>query len=203
MLWQCRSDVLACLSAARRCLILALVLNVTLVLTAHAFERPSSPQILPAQGTLEAVFSPWDDVEARLIDVLAEAHREVLVQAYILTSKPLILALIGAHQRGVDVQVLLDGAQLSPTGIERLAMLQGAGIEVTLETKYQSAHNKVLIIDAATAEATVITGSYNFTWSAQHKNAENILIARGNAPLAARYAANWRRHFFDAKPAVH
>ena len=58
------------------------------------------------------------------------------------------------------------------------------------ETKYQNAHNKVIVIDAATNEVVVITGSYNFTWSAQHKNAENILIVRRNPELAARYAAN-------------
>jgi hypothetical protein len=46
----------------------------------------------------------------------------------------------------------------------------------------------VIIIDASLASATVITGSYNFTWSAQHKNAENILVLGKNPPLAARHA---------------
>lgn len=59
-------------------------------------------------------------------------------------------------------------------------------------------HNKVIVIDAKSAHATVITGSYNFTWTAQHRNAENILIARSNPVLAARYAANWERHRQDA-----
>jgi phosphatidylserine/phosphatidylglycerophosphate/cardiolipin synthase-like enzyme len=43
-------------------------------------------------------------------------------------------------------------------------------------------HNKVLIIDD-----TVITGSYNFSRSAQF-NAENILFIE-SAPLAASYSA--------------
>jgi phosphatidylserine/phosphatidylglycerophosphate/cardiolipin synthase-like enzyme len=49
--------------------------------------------------------------------------------------------------------------------------------------------------------ATVITGSYNFTWSAQHKNAENVLILGKNPPLAARYASNLQRHRQDAQAA--
>ncbi|HEX7645796.1 MAG TPA: phospholipase D family protein, partial [Noviherbaspirillum sp.] len=49
-------------------------------------------------------------------------------------------------------------------------------------------------------EAAVITGSFNFTWTAQHKNAENLLIARNNPALAARYAMNWERHRADASP---
>lgn len=76
----------------------------------------------------------------------------------------------------------------------RLAELAAGGVGVWIEQKYENAHNKVIIIDAATADATVITGSFNFTWTAQHRNAENILVARKNPLLAARYEMNWLRH---------
>jgi phosphatidylserine/phosphatidylglycerophosphate/cardiolipin synthase-like enzyme len=81
-----------------------------------------------------------------------------------------------------------------------LPELAAAGIAVWLETKYQNAHNKIIVIDAGTPESTVITGSFNFTWTAQHRNAENILIARKNSLLASRYALNWERHRQDAIP---
>ena len=53
-------------------------------------------------------------------------------------------------------------------------------------------------------DTVVVTGSYNYTFSAQARNAENLLILRGNAALAARLsrqlaapsgrrAALWRR----------
>jgi phosphatidylserine/phosphatidylglycerophosphate/cardiolipin synthase-like enzyme len=165
---------------------------------AQAFEAVAAP-VLPAQGTLQAVFAPGDDIEAVLLDALGQARQQILVQAYLLTSKPLTHGLIAARQRGVDVRVLMDAGQLNERGHDRIAMLQAAGVTVALETQYKSAHNKVLVIDSATAEATVITGSYNFTWTAQNKNAENILIARRNPPLAAQYAANWARHFQNAQ----
>jgi phosphatidylserine/phosphatidylglycerophosphate/cardiolipin synthase-like enzyme len=66
--------------------------------------------------------------------------------------------------------------------------------------RYQSAHNKVMVIDAGTDDAAVVTGSYNWTYAAQYKNAENVLILRGNAGIVNAYAANWRRHFVDALP---
>ena len=182
--------------------VLALCLSLWAAAPAQAFESAVAPQILPAQGTLEAAFAPWDDIEARLLDALSKARRQILVQAYIFTSKPLTRALIAAHERGVDVRVLLDAGQLSQAGKERQAMLQAAGIEVALETTYKNAHNKVIVIDAGMDDATVITGSYNFSWSAQNQNAENILIARRNAPLVARYASNWMRHFKDAELAA-
>jgi len=164
---------------------------------AQAFD--AGGQALPAQGTLETAFTPGDDIEGLLTDAVDKARRQVLVQAYILTSKPLTKSLIAARKRGVDVRVLVDAGQLNKLGHERIAAMLASGVTVREETKYKSAHNKVIVIDAAGADATVITGSYNFTWSAQNKNAENILIARKNPPLAAKYVANWTRHFEDAE----
>jgi len=57
-----------------------------------------------------------------------------------------------------------------------------------------------MIIDAATRDATVITGSFNWTVAAQRKNAENVLILRRNRDAARAYAANWQRHRDQAVP---
>ena len=59
---------------------------------------------------------------------------------------------------------------------------------------------RVMVIDDSTADAAVITGSYNWTYAAQYKNAENVLILRHNPDVAHAYAANWRRHRADALP---
>ena len=48
------------------------------------------------------------------------------------------------------------------------------------------AHNKVMIIDGQ----TVITGSYNFTLTADEKNAENLLVIRGRPVIANAYRRN-------------
>lgn len=153
-----------------------------------------------AQGTLQPLFAPWDNVETAVIDMIAGAHRQILVHAYLLTSKKIAASLIAAHRRGVDVQVLLDADQLASVASSAAPRLAAAGIAVWVETRYQSAHNKVVVVDADTPQAAVITGSFNFTWTAQHRNAENILIARDNPALAARYAGNWERHRQDATP---
>lgn len=157
-----------------------------------------APVPIAAPDSLQAVFAPWENIEGRVVEVIANARKQVLVQAYLLTSKPIATTLVAAHRRGVDVRVLIDAAQLEKVSSSLAPELASAGIEVSLETKYQNAHNKVIIVDAGTRDATVITGSFNFTWTAQHKNAENILIARHHPALAARYAQNWERHRQDA-----
>jgi phosphatidylserine/phosphatidylglycerophosphate/cardiolipin synthase-like enzyme len=155
---------------------------------------------LPAQGQLQPAFAPWDDIDTLLVDVISQARRQVLVQAYLLTSKPLSAALIAAHRRGVDVQVMIDAQQLERVASSVAPALAAANVPVWLETKYQNAHNKVIVVDPGMPEAAVITGSFNFTWTAQHRNAENVLIVRDNPALAARYTANWERHRRDAVP---
>lgn len=154
---------------------------------------------LPATGTVEVLFTPWDDAEGAIVRVLGKARETIHVQAYLLTSRSIAKALQEAKARGVAVEVLADREMLEKSDKSLLPQLQEAGIPVWLETRYAAAHNKLLLIDATGEQAVVITGSYNFTWSAQARNAENLLILRGNPALARRYLDNWRRHRDDAQ----
>ena len=159
-----------------------------------------TPPALPARGTVQLAFTPWDNVEALIVDGIRGAKQQILVQAFSFTSRALANALIAAKRRGVDVQVMADREQTFSGESSRIPDLVRAGIPVTLEVRYQSAHNKVMVMDAGTADAAVITGSYNWTYAAQYKNAENVLILRHNADIVNAYAANWRRHHADALP---
>jgi phosphatidylserine/phosphatidylglycerophosphate/cardiolipin synthase-like enzyme len=42
-------------------------------------------------------------------------------------------------------------------------------------------------------DATVLTGSFNFTTAAENNNAENLLVLH-DPILAAKYAVNWHEH---------
>ena len=163
---------------------------------ALSFSASATP--LPATGTVEALFTPWDDAEGAIIRALGKARESIHVQAYLLTSRSIAKALQDAKGRGVTVEIVADREMLEKSDKSLLPLLAEGGIPVWLETRYASAHNKVLLIDAAQADAVLITGSYNFTWSAQARNAENLLILRGNPALVRRYLDNWRRHRDDA-----
>lgn len=179
---------------------LAAVLAGLTFLLAHsaaAFDA-GPPRALPAQGTVEAVFSPWQDIEGALVAAIGAARRTIHVQAYAFTSRALARALVEAHRRGVRVQVLADREQAERMEHSRLPQLAAAGIPVALEVRYAAAHNKILLVDAEGEAPAVITGSYNFTWSAQAKNAENVLILRGQRALARTYLDNWQRHRAEA-----
>jgi phosphatidylserine/phosphatidylglycerophosphate/cardiolipin synthase-like enzyme len=53
----------------------------------------------------------------------------------------------------------------------------------------------LIVID----DATVITGSFNFTKAAEKHNAENLLIIHDPA-LAASYTENWNKHLEHSPP---
>jgi phosphatidylserine/phosphatidylglycerophosphate/cardiolipin synthase-like enzyme len=75
-----------------------------------------------------------------------------------------------------------------------------AGVPLLSDSQHAAAHNKVIVIDSGAADCAVVTGSFNFTYAAQHRNAENALILRGNAPLCEAYFNNWRRHQLHSQP---
>jgi phosphatidylserine/phosphatidylglycerophosphate/cardiolipin synthase-like enzyme len=181
-------------------IVCALALMCACVAWAQSPAVRKTPPILPAQGTVQLAFSPWDDAEAMIVEAIRDAKQQILVQAFSFTSRTLARALIAARTRGVDVRVLADREQTFSGEASRIPELAQSGIPVALDVRYQSAHNKVMVIDAGTDDAAVVTGSYNWTYAAQYKNAENVLILRGNAGIVNAYAANWRRHFVDALP---
>lgn len=156
------------------------------------------PPEYPAEGTVQVAFPPWDDAEALVVAAVGGARQEIFVQAFSFTSKAVARALIAARRRGVDVQVTADREQTFGGESTRIPDLASAGIPIWLEVRYTAAHSKVMIIDPGTREPVLITGSYNWTWSAQHGNAENLLIVRRNRELTRAYLRNWERRRRDA-----
>ncbi|MDO8346459.1 MAG: phospholipase D family protein [Rugosibacter sp.] len=154
---------------------------------------------LPATGSVEVLFTPWDDVEGAIIRALGAARKSIHVQAYLLTSRPIARALLAAQTRGVKVEILADREMVVNGQNPRIPELAAAGIPVWLETRYAIAHNKIMLLDAASKHGIVITGSYNFTWSAQARNAENLLILRDNPAVQQDFLNNWQRHRAEAE----
>ena len=159
------------------------------------------PLAFPAQ--IEVCFSPplpgGCDPNAAVVSAIASARRSILVQAYEITSGPLVTALIGAHRRGVDVRAIADFKQFTDRHNHddafALRELGAAGIQVLLDRPPGLMHDKVMIID----DQVVVTGSFNYTYSAEHRNVENLLVIRDPA-LAAQYVQHWKSRAVESRP---
>jgi phosphatidylserine/phosphatidylglycerophosphate/cardiolipin synthase-like enzyme len=130
-----------------------------------------------------------------VVDQLYGAKQSVLVQAYSFTSAPIAKALVEAHKRHVDVQVILDKSQRTER-YTSATFLANEGVPTYIDSRHKIAHNKVMIIDGK----TLITGSFNFTKAAEEGNAENLLVIKNAPELAARYTANWKEHLEHSEP---
>jgi phosphatidylserine/phosphatidylglycerophosphate/cardiolipin synthase-like enzyme len=167
---------------------------------ARAFQVPAES----ATATdIQIFFTPGDDAAGNIIKAIDNARQQVLVQAFSFTHAGIAKALVAAHRRGVEVRLIANLDQTRKIRNSQIAAIAGAGVSVALDGEHTGAHNKVMVIDAGSAniaDTVVITGSYNFTNAAQYRNAENVLLIRGNRHLAQAYQRNWQRHQQHAKP---
>jgi len=159
------------------------------------------PHAFAAQ--IEVCFSPplpgGCDPSTAIEAAIGAARKSVLIQAYEITPGPLVTALINAHRHGVDVRAIVDYKQLTDRrnhddafAVEHLG---AAGIPVLIDKPPGLMHDKVMIIDGE----IVVTGSFNYTYSAEHRNVENLLVIHDSA-LAAQYVQHWRSRATQARP---
>lgn len=145
---------------------------------------------------MSVYFSPKGGCQDAVVQELARARREILVQAYSFTSKHICDALIEAKKRGVRVTILLDKSN----EVERysdLHVLLEQHLEPLIDAEHAIAHNKIILID----RKTILTGSFNFTHQAEGENAENLLVIKGHAELANLFYVNFMKHKDHCRPA--
>lgn len=161
------------------------------ILFALCFTLPLFASSAPATYKPTAVqvwFSPKGGCTEAVVATINGAKKSVRVQAYSFTSAPIAEAVVNAHKRGIDVQVVLDKSQRTEK-YSSADFLTNAGVPTFIDAKHAIAHNKIIIVDGL----FVLTGSFNFTKSAEEKNAENLLLIT-DAELAVTYLANWQEH---------
>jgi phosphatidylserine/phosphatidylglycerophosphate/cardiolipin synthase-like enzyme len=144
---------------------------------------------------IKVYFSPHGGCTEAVVRAVNGAQKQVLVEAYSFTSEPIAEALIAAEKRGVDVEVILDKSQEQARGTEA-DLISESGIPTYIDSAYRIAHDKVMIIDGT----RVVTGSFNFTKSAEDFNAENLLVISNDPPLADQYATSWKQHLAQSHP---
>jgi phosphatidylserine/phosphatidylglycerophosphate/cardiolipin synthase-like enzyme len=156
---------------------------------------PTSTQSSASCGTT-VCFTPGGNYTDLIVNAVAGAKTSILVQAYSFTSAPIAKALLDAHKRGVQVEVILDKSNRTDK-YSSADFLANQGVPTMIDAMHAINHNKVMIINGE----IIITGSFNFTKAAQERNAENLLVIRDLA-LAAQYMQDWDAHRQHSQPYV-
>ena len=153
---------------------------------------------------IQVFFSPGDDCGGEILKRIEGAKNTIDAALYLFTSRPLSQAIVNAHERGVKIRICLEGEKVR-NRYSKDEYLKKNGISLRIREDRGLMHNKFCIIDGG----TLITGSYNWTRSADLWNDENIIILRvpeviltfeeyfenlwnGNIPEGSEYADTLR-----------
>lgn len=149
----------------------------------------SSAAVKTGSPSVTTCFTPAQACADLIVSILDHAQSEIRLQAYGFTSPPILSALVSAKRRGVDVAVILDKSDDRVSSGRRgsaAEFVARAGIPVFIDYRPAIAHNKVIVVD----KHIVVTGSYNFTAAAEHRNTENVTMI-DSSEVASRFLSNW------------
>lgn len=147
------------------------------------------------EDNIAVFFSPHGGCEDAIVAQLKLARKTVDVQAYSFTNADIARAVVDAKDRGVKVRVVLDKSNETDR-YTAATFLANHNIKPWIDGEHAIAHNKIIIIDGK----TVITGSFNFTRSAETSNAENLLIFTNKPKITEAYTKNFAHHLSHSEP---
>ena len=134
------------------------------------------------------IYAPPPGPQTAIEAAVDAATIAVRVLMYELSNPTLAQALINAHRRGVSVSVVLD-ARMSQEKHSLAKDLAAAGIAVSIDAQHACMHHKTCIIDGL----LLYCGSYNWTYAAEHENAE-CSVRIDDPPTVAQAAMEFGTH---------
>ncbi len=142
------------------------------------------------EGTpIQVLFSPEDKVVDNILAILNDAQVSIRFLAFSFTDYPMAQAMIARAQAGVNVQGVFETFGSNSPRSE-LKVLWCAGLPVRQDGNSSFLHDKVIIID----DSIVVTGSLNFSSSADEENEENVVII-DNADIASLYLQEFQKNW--------
>ncbi|NEK83769.1 MAG: phospholipase D family protein [Pantoea ananatis] len=144
---------------------------------------------------LQAGFSPGGTAQELIISFIRTATGSADVAAYEFTSEPVAEALVQLSRRGVPVRLVADEKK-SHDRWSLVNALACSGIQVRTDAQYSIMHNKFIV----TGNNGVQTGSFNYTSSAEKRNAENAMVVRDSLPVSKQYQDEFNRLWAESSP---
>lgn len=167
--------------------------------SAHKFgpeKQPNTPYpVVTVDGkAVEVYFSPDDGVAKNVLAELKQAQDSIDVLAYSFTRDDFADAIVARVKAGVKFRGAFDASQVESNIGGEYDFFRKAGYAVRLDGIPGLLHDKVMIID----RQVVITGSYNFTATAEKTNDENLVIIHDPA-VAAQYLQHFNQVYSNAQ----
>ncbi len=161
----------------------------------HVERNTPYPSLVIDGVEVETLFSPDDGVAKRIGKVINTARNMFSFMAFSFTSNPLANDILDLSNKGVAVSGVLEESQYYSNIGSDYDRFVKAGLDVRLDGNRNNMHHKTMIVDSS----VVITGSYNFSKSAEKRNDENVLIIHSRQ-VALLFLNEFQRVYEKAKP---
>jgi phosphatidylserine/phosphatidylglycerophosphate/cardiolipin synthase-like enzyme len=152
------------------------------------------PRLVPPDSASHvAQTAPGEEIRRLLSASFTSARVRLWAEVYTLTDSDVLLALASAHQRGVDVRVLLDPGQ--PYNRRSFDGLRSAGVPVRW---YPAPPGTLLHAKIGLFDAKLLLGSANWTYSGLDVNHELDIETQDPQAVAAygsRFELDWARSY--------
>jgi phosphatidylserine/phosphatidylglycerophosphate/cardiolipin synthase-like enzyme len=128
----------------------------------------------------QVFFSPDHDLQSRFIELIDQEQESIKIAVYFFTNTPIAQALIKAHKRGVNIEIITDQS-CTASKCARIRQLAESGMPVFVyianKDKNSLMHNKFALFGKnAYGKRILWTGSFNFTKTATIYNQENVVV---------------------------
>ncbi|MBU2471836.1 MAG: T9SS type A sorting domain-containing protein, partial [Bacteroidetes bacterium] len=145
---------------------------------------------------VESYFSPSDRTTTGIAKTLGKAQGSINVAILSFTRKELADSIVSKKKAGKKARVIMDNN--SDTG-NQFDYLLTNGVDVRLKSGSGMLHHKYAIVDAEPFGLTsyLVTGSHNWSSSAETKNDENTVIVRNNR-VANLYLQEFAARYYEA-----
>jgi len=161
------------------------------------FKTSSSQTSYTVNGTpIEVSFSPEDNTASRIINSINTCNSDLFFGIYTFTDTMIANRIKSAKNSGKSVRGIMDSYSQSFTPYSTLSPIMGSDLRI-----YSSSgtyHNKTILVDAQNtgSDPQTITGSHNWSISADTKNDENTLIVH-DAVVTNQYYQSFCKNFTD------
>jgi len=156
------------------------------------------PSLCIAQG-IRVFFSPNGGCQQAVIEEIRKATETIDIAMYYLSSRDIAQALVKAQENHVRVRIVLDQGQEIESASKSTYLVKH-GFEIRYHLGFGLMHNKFAIIDGK----SLITGSFNWTLTAEERNEENLLVISDEETIERyqhRFEYLWNTSRLDSRNA--
>jgi phosphatidylserine/phosphatidylglycerophosphate/cardiolipin synthase-like enzyme len=162
-----------------------------------ARKQDNTPHHFVINGLLvQSYFSPSDRTTNQIKNTLRKAEHDVAFALFSFTRRDIADTLIARKNAGRRVRGVMDNG----SGDEQFTYLQSNNIDVHLEPTGNIFHHKYAIVDGSRSPGQpqwVVTGSHNWSNSAELRNNENTLIVQSSR-VANLYLQEFAARYYEA-----